>query len=244
MAIPKEVWDHRDKALDVIRRLASEHSQAWRDAHNPSGGGAHTELFVRLVASALHNEVSPLFGLNGKRGDPGDISDDVVNYYGAGPGRDPLTNAPVTVIDFIRNAGASHDDPDERKRPEVVWAPIDLPGDGAWVKPVNITPPVAQPPVVTHPPNTDLEDLIMGSITDLLKGQTLIFDALQDLSTKVQSATDKASSAHYEALQAALRASEIKTQIENLPKPGVLEAPEYVGELFGRRITFKPVKGK
>lgn len=233
MAIPKEVWDYRDAALDVIRRLATEHPQAWRDAHNPSGGGPHTEAFVRLVASALNKEVSPLFGLNGKRGNRNDISDDVVNYLGAGPGHDPLTNSPVTVIDFIARAGADHDDPDERKRPEIVWQPIDMPGAGAWVKPENITPPVAQPPTQPPPHRSDFEDLVLAALTDLLKGQLVLTEA-------VEAVTAKASDAHYEAFQAASRASDIKTMIENLPKPGVLEAPEYVGELFGRRITFKP----
>lgn len=125
----------------IIRDLAAQFPQEWRDAHNPSGGGPHTEAFAKRVAWVLHSTVSPNFGLNGKRGNPNDISDDVVNYIGEGPGHDPLTGRPVTVIDYIAGAGGPN--------PTVYWGPIDQAGPGAWVKPEPVGGVVAPPPPVT-----------------------------------------------------------------------------------------------
>lgn len=130
----------------IIRDLAAQHPQEWRDAHNPSGGGPHTEAFVKRVAWVLHSTVDARFGLNGKRGNPNDLSDDALNWIGEGPGHDPATGRPVTVIDFIARAGASHNDPDERNRPAVYWGVIDAPGPGAWVKPEPVGDVVVQPP--------------------------------------------------------------------------------------------------
>jgi len=124
-------------ALHVVSELARQFPQEWRDAHNPSGGGPHTEAFIKRLAWVLHSTVDPRFGLNGKRGNPNDLSDDALNYKGEGPGHDPTNgNAPVTVIDCIGGAGGPNPTPS--------WQVFDtLPGPGAWVQPqaVGIAPP-------------------------------------------------------------------------------------------------------
>ena len=112
---------------EIVARLAQEFPQEWRTAHNPSGGGPETEAFIRRVAWVLHSTVDAKFGLNGKRGNYNDVSDDVVNWIGEGPGNDPATGQPVTVIDVIGGAGG----PDPRPQ----WGIIDLPGPGGWIKP-------------------------------------------------------------------------------------------------------------
>lgn len=114
----------------IVERLARQYPQEWKDAHT---GNARTEDFVRIVAWELH-KLDPKVGLNGKRGNYEDISDDVINYFGEGPGFDPKTNSPITVVDFIARAGAKPPDPP----PYVTWQPFsNLPGPGAWVKPTD-----------------------------------------------------------------------------------------------------------
>jgi hypothetical protein len=128
--------------LSEVEKCKKKFPQAWADAHT---GNAHTEDFIRILASDLHL-IDPKFGLNGKRGDPNDISDDAINYIGEGPGHDPTHgNAPVTVIDVISAAGSPSAAP--------AWQVIDQPGPGAWVKPKPVVaPPTPQPPQPTLPP--------------------------------------------------------------------------------------------
>lgn len=121
-----------------VERARGDYPQAWKDAHT---GSARTEDFIRILAARLHR-FDPKFGLNGKRGNPLDISDDVVIYKGEGIGYDPTNgNAPVTVIDVIGGAGAPG--------ATVQWVVFndttnpDHLGPSAWVDP--ITPPAPKP---------------------------------------------------------------------------------------------------
>lgn len=120
-----------------IERLKDQHPQAWKDAHT---GNAHTEDFVRLVAAHLH-ALDPHVALNGKRGNPHDISDDALNILDPidGPGRTP-TGQRCWVVDFIANAGASN--------ASVYWNPQTDPvgSSGANVKPGAAPPVPGQPP--------------------------------------------------------------------------------------------------
>jgi len=128
--------------LAEVERCKRKFPQAWADAHT---GNANTEGFIRILAADLHL-VDAKFGLNGKRGNPNDISDDAINYFGEGPGHDPTHgNTPVTVIDVIGAAGSPAAVPQ--------WAVIDQPGPGAWVKPmpVVVNPPTPEPPHVCPP---------------------------------------------------------------------------------------------
>jgi len=121
---------------------------AWANAHT---GNAQTEDFIRILASNLH-AIDARFGLNGKRGNPNDISDDAINYIGEGPGHDPATGQPVTVFDVIRGAGGPN--------PQPSWDAINLPGPGAWVKPMPVVAPPAPSPALPPYPGDPVFDEI------------------------------------------------------------------------------------
>ncbi len=212
---------------DIVAALAAQYPAEWRKAHNPSGGGPETEAFIRRVAYELHTKVDARFGLNGKRGNYDDISDDVVNWFGEGPGHDPATGSPITVIDVIGGAGGPN--------PVATWQIIDLPGPGGWVKPEPVGGsgsggdgyplPVPPPP----PPVLDL---------------TPIINALTEIRARLSVIEATSLAAAHESLNAAVRASEIKTQIENLPS--ARPCPPYRGRVpktFGgsSEVTFEPV---
>lgn len=137
--------------LAVVAQIAEQFPEDWRAAHT---GGPHTEHFIRRVAWRLHL-MDRRFGLNGKRGNPNDISDDVVCYDGeaAGGDYDPTRgNAPVTVIDVIARAGADPNDPrGPDYRPAPAWLYPLSPSAAAWVQPhpVDETVPIPGPPAPT-----------------------------------------------------------------------------------------------
>jgi hypothetical protein len=128
--------------LNEVQKCRTDHPQAWKDAHT---GNPRTEDFIRLLAKRLH-AIDERFGLNGKRGNPNDISDDAINCIGEGPGHDPITGSPVTVFDVIRAAGGPN--------PQPSWDRIDQPGPGAWVDP-DAAPVPPTPPISTQPPSLD-----------------------------------------------------------------------------------------
>lgn len=132
-----------------IRRLKDLHPEAWRDAHT---GNAHTADFVRIVAGYLH-AIDPRVGLNGKRGDPKNISDDALNVLDPddGPGRTP-DGRRCWVVDFIVGAGGPN--------PSVGWNAFSDPvaSTGANVKPhaaAAATPPAPEPPPTPVLPDRD-----------------------------------------------------------------------------------------
>jgi len=129
--------------LAEVETCKADYPQAWKDAHT---GNPRTEDFIRLLAARLHN-LDARFGLNGKRGDPKDISDDAINYIGEGPGHDPATGLPVTVFDVIRGAGGPN--------PVPSWDRIDQAGPGAWVTPGAVVVPPLPPPQPTQPPGRE-----------------------------------------------------------------------------------------
>ena len=99
-----------------VVRLKNQHPTEWANAHT---GNAHTEDFVRIVAEYLH-ELDPNVGLNGKRGNPNDISDDALNILDPidGPGRTP-DGERCWVVDFIASAGSPN--------ASVTWQPFSDP---------------------------------------------------------------------------------------------------------------------
>jgi len=131
--------------LHVVDAIKAQHPTAWRQAHT---GSAQTEDFIRLLAAACH-AVDPRFGLNGKRGNPADLSDDALNCLDPvdGPGRTP-DGRRCWVIDVIGAAGGPS--------PVAQWAQFTDPlsSSGAWVTPgaaVVPAPPVVVPPPVAVP---------------------------------------------------------------------------------------------
>jgi hypothetical protein len=107
-----------------VAHAASRYPNEWRSAHT---GGADTEAFIRLLARDLH-AIDSRIGLNGKRGNPDDLSDDALCFKGEGAQYDPTNgNSPVSVIDVIGGAGGPN--------PVPQWTTFSDRHAGAWVKP-------------------------------------------------------------------------------------------------------------
>lgn len=124
--------------LDVVEQTKEDFPDAWKRAHT---GGVGTEDFIRICAARCH-ERDPRFGMNGKRGDPQDISDDALNFAGEGADIDPTHgNAPVTVIDVIGGAGGPN--------PQPQWSIVTNPSApvlAAWVRPGTVPDVKPKPP--------------------------------------------------------------------------------------------------
>lgn len=132
----------------VVEQLARDNPNTFACAHTEA---ACTANFVKLVACKLNPEPSEgKWGLNGKRGNPNDLSLDVIDYRGEGNGTDPTDgNKPVAIIDIIVGAGGA--------TPSVGWNVIAEPGPGAWIRPrckgdVWDAAEPTPPPVVIKPP--------------------------------------------------------------------------------------------
>lgn len=111
-----------------IEQLARDNPNTFACAHTPAPCGHN---FVKLVACKLNPEPSRgPWGLNGKRGNPRDLSYDALNYRGVGVGTDKTTGGAVTVIDFIVDAGESN-----AKVGWLTWPDNPEASSGAWVKP-------------------------------------------------------------------------------------------------------------
>lgn len=223
----------------VVEDLAAKFPQEWWSAHRPSGGGPETEAFIRRLAWVLHSTVDPRFGLNGKRGDPNDISDDAICFDGVSMlgDFDPTRgSAPVTVLDVIGGAGGPN--------PAPQWGPVGPSPRAAWVKPVPVGgtssggsgTPLPAPP--SPPPAPDL-----SAITKRLDA---LLEATAVLKAKIDAIEASSAAAAHESQQAAVRASDIKTQIANLPKPTGSSGtfPPYKGSFFGRTLRLVPEENK
>ncbi len=116
-----------------VQLIADANPEAFKNAHS---GNAQTEDFIRIVAHELH-ALDPRVGLNGKRGNPNDLSDDCLNVLDPddGPGTTPDGDK-CWVVDVIASAGAPN--------ASVTWNPFPDPESsmGAWVEP---GPPPAGP---------------------------------------------------------------------------------------------------
>jgi hypothetical protein len=117
--------------LSYVEQARQRWPQDWKDAHT---GNANTEGFIKKLASWLHYEVDPLVGLNGKRGDPNDLSDDALNHQEPGMSLDVRTGLRCSVIDCIGSAGASNAHPTWGE----VWDPAKIPTHATWVKPARV----------------------------------------------------------------------------------------------------------
>lgn len=127
----------------IVEQARALYPEAWANAHT---GNEHTEDFIRLCAPMLKDEDSR-FGLNGKRGNPHDISDDAVNCLcdeADSDGRTPV-GQPCVVIDVIGAAGAKPPYTPQNPAPFVAWGVYNtkVEGSGAHVDPSGAPP---QPP--------------------------------------------------------------------------------------------------
>lgn len=115
----------REFALPILERVTAEHPDAWACAHVESRSCKAD--WINLAASALH-AANPRFGLNGKRGNPADVSMDVITYL-----LDPSNPRMVAAWDVCGGCGASG--------ARVVfneitnYATIGQPGTAIWLQP-------------------------------------------------------------------------------------------------------------
>lgn len=154
----------------TVADLARRYPQEWAQAHT---GGQNTEAFIRRLAWTLY-QVDPRIGLNGKRGNPNDISDDALNYAGEASGGDydpTRNNAPCTVIDVIGGAGGPN--------PVPTWNHPLTPAAAAWVQPQPVEDgdgPVDPPP----PPTCGWDADAIAALTKAVADVQAALDAVQD----------------------------------------------------------------
>lgn len=120
--------------LDLVRQTSIDYPEAWANAHT---GNSHTEDFIKILARRCY-VIDPAFGLNGKRGNPDDLSDDALNYVGEGGGQ-TQNGLPCSVIDVISGAGGPNPQPAWQVFPHAPEA------NGAWVRPDEDVEPVPEP---------------------------------------------------------------------------------------------------
>lgn len=134
-----------------VEACVTRYPVAWACAHS---GRACSADFVILCARDI-SRTDTRVGVNGKRGNPADLSQDILALRGVGSAVDVTRgNAPMEIIDVIACAGGA-----ATCAPSVAWgvAPGG-PGDrGAWVDPFSVQPtaggtPAPMPPTPTPTP--------------------------------------------------------------------------------------------
>lgn len=136
--------------LAVVERVAAADPDRFACAHTERG--CAYDYIIALVCELRQEDAR--WHLNGRRGDATRMSWDAINWLGFGPGRDPATGQPVTIIDVIGGAGAPGARP--------VWQAFTSdPTAGAAIVPASCpgsTPPPTPTPQPTPPP-VDLSGL-------------------------------------------------------------------------------------
>lgn len=190
VVLPALSWAQAPDRRDVV--------QAVSDADPARFACAHVESrpckldWIQAVAAALHR-IDQRWGLNGKRGNPADISMDVVTFR-VGP-----TDRHVEAFDVCGGCGGGN--------PSVTWnnitnyATMGQPGTAIWVAPVVGSDPPPPPPV-DPPPTVNLQPVL-----DALAALTVKVDAVAGVAV---AARDAALDAKSEAEQAKVNASDIK----------------------------------
>lgn len=197
----------------VVERVSAEDPARFRAAHRE--GDPRRYDWIKAVAWALHQE-DARWGLNGKRGNPDDLSMDVVTFR-VGP-----TDRHVEAFDICGACGGGN--------PSVVWnditdyQTIGQPGTAVYVKPEPVGPVVPDPTPEPEPPPS------APVLTPVLEAIAALGGALADIHARLTALEATSAAAAHEAGEAARRASEIKTQIANLPAPAVT-FPIYRGRL-------------
>ena len=96
---------------DVVEDMSERFPTEWKNAHKDYGQQDGKEgrvtvteatKFMQLLASILHDKYDARFGLNGKRGDMNDLSQDAISF------RNPRGPGGVEIIDVIASAGESN----------------------------------------------------------------------------------------------------------------------------------------
>jgi hypothetical protein len=120
----------------LVEEAAATWPEDWKNAHTDLGS-ERSRAFIRKLAAFIHT-IDPRVGLNGKRGDPHNISDDALAVFD--PNGDVIDRAGrrMFVVDVIAGAGG----PD----PRPAWQSVGSGGHpGAWVQPETVSVPTPQP---------------------------------------------------------------------------------------------------
>lgn len=221
VVLPALSWAQAPDRRDVV--------QAVSDADPARFACAHVESrpckldWIQAVAAALHR-IDQRWGLNGKRGNPADISMDVVTFR-VGP-----TDRHVEAFDVCGGCGGGN--------PSVTWnnitnyATMGQPGTAIWVAPVASEPP--PPPPVDPPPAVNLQPVL-----DALAALTVKVDAVAGVAV---AARDAALDAKSEAEQAKVNASDV--QHITLPEiRALIEAFRQQQYEIDGRVPFGSVRG-
>lgn len=112
---------------ELIEPLTTRFPGAWAKAKAPHDDG---EFNARVCAVLYYEHGYTNVGRNGKRGDPNNLSRDVINWKGEGPNPDPISGGMGTIIDFI----VGHESPSAK----IDQLYPDPNGPGAWVKPQTL----------------------------------------------------------------------------------------------------------
>lgn len=154
--IPKMPWTPRmPNRVDVVAQLKSEHPEEWAAMN---AGPDHR--FIKRLAWTLH-QIDPNFGLNGKRGDVRNLSEDCVAY------KNPTVDNGPEVADVVQNHGAPNASPtwiNVTKDSQGWKADGTKDADGgagaAWVQPQPVSgAPAPVPPPVPQPPSGEVAAL-------------------------------------------------------------------------------------
>lgn len=209
----------------IVEQLASQYPQEWREAHT---NGPNTEAFIRRLAWVLHSAVDPRFGLNGKRGDPNDISDDALCFDGESQlgDYDPTRgNAPVTVLDVIGGAGGPNPTPQ--------WGAVGPSPKAAWVKPSPVGASASPGPVVPPPAPVVTCKFQPVDLAGLVAAQQQAVSALVAITAAVQMANNT-----LDRIEA--RLGEVETRVTTAVKSQSYDIDANAGYLGRVRGTIRP----
>lgn len=152
---------------DVIAKLAKQYPQEFADCHRPERG-ERAWAFVRLAAWVLHSKVDRRFGLNGKRGNVGDLSMDAVSFV------NPASPAGgVEVYDIVKSAGET----DPRKpQPAAAWIDQTIPTVnagtiGSFVQPQPVSESNVPPPPPPPDPEPEPDEPFQCETCEVVKAQ-------------------------------------------------------------------------
>lgn len=205
----------------VVGQLKDAYPIEWWAAHT---GGPDTEKFIRRLAWVLHQK-DARFGLVGKRGNAGDISDDCVGFdgYSAVGDVDPTRgNAPVTVLDVIGGAGGSN--------PVPMWGPAGKSDNGkaAWVRPQPVGGQPTEPVDPQEPEEPQPVDLsgVVAALAALAHGQTALAQRLDAVPELLAAETAKVESV----------VKDVAARVDTIRIPSALE-----GRVLGQRFRLTPV---
>jgi hypothetical protein len=163
-------WPAWAQGVSDVQRVIDANPSAFACAHT---GRNCTDDFIQILAADLHYRF-PAIGLNGKRGNYSDISDDALAIFvdGSGDCIDTKTGRAIVVMDVIAGAGSSS--------ARAAWQRVGCGAGnpGAWVQPRmgEVTLPSEPPPVlnVNLQPILDALAALKQQIDALTAGQAAV----------------------------------------------------------------------